>query len=102
MTDNPSELKWVKGPLPPVESVPNGGRVIAWLVHRRGHKPKETPDLHKTFQCVFPPEWEGRFKRITMAYPEPVWNKESNPLRWVDAAGYPIEYEEEVTWWAWV
>ena len=99
MIENPGQLKWIQGPLPPVESVPYECFALAWLVHRGSHKPEALPELPMSKRCVLAPELEGRFKRITMVFP---WKNEGNPLRWVDASGYPIEFEEEVTWWTWI
>lgn len=98
MTENPSELKWIKGPLPPVESVPYDCRALVWLVYRGAHKMEEVPGHPMSYRGVPAPEYEGKTKRITMAHP---WKDELNPLRWCDSQ-LPIGYEEEVTWYAWV
>jgi len=97
MIENPSELKWIQGPLPPVESVPYDCCALAWLVSRGAHKFEEVPEHPKSYRYVPAPEFEGVLKRIIMVHP---WKDSRNPLRWCDS--FPIGHEEEVTWYAWV
>lgn len=77
--NHPKELDWKKGPLPPVESVPDDTWALVWIGK------------------------EGRLGWVMTVHP---WYDALNPRRWCESGGMPIgAYTFEgykIEWYAWM
>ena len=95
---SPNDLKWIEGPLPPVQTVPKHSWLLAWFVN---DIPMEEYERLKdsNYPLPHPDEVNGKLRRIASVHP---WENELNPLRWCDSSCFPIGYQERVTHYAWI
>lgn len=95
---NPEEIKWVKGDLPPISTIPKESCLLVWMVN---DIPVEDYEQWKDTMMSLPDpnEVNGTLRRIILVHP---WENELNPLRWCDSNCYPIGFHEKVAWYAWI
>lgn len=78
IVNHPKELDWKKGPLPPVESVPDGVFALAWIGKA------------------------GKLQMILNVHP---WYNDLNPRRWCSTSGMPVgaylSAGDAVEWYTW-